>query len=157
MTSAMVKIQFLLTVNSWSGLYFLRFYSVCQKLKVHSQSGKAEILRNLCNRFLNLPLTCNSQDIKVQTLLSRFQNTQPLLLHTIEAAWYSRNSPIHPSIHLLINGDWLLITKQPFSQFVIHVLMRIFHYCNLTVMLSFEGSFAFKFQYLLLPKKWFFL
>ncbi|KAL9962926.1 hypothetical protein ACROYT_G032081 [Oculina patagonica] len=30
---------------------------VCQKLKVHSQSEKAEILRDLCNRFLNLPLS----------------------------------------------------------------------------------------------------
>ena len=39
--------------------------SVCQKLNIHSQSEKAEILRDLCNRFLNLPLTAKSQESKV--------------------------------------------------------------------------------------------
>ena len=38
---------------------------VCQKLNIHSQSEKAEILRDLCNRFLNLPLTAKSQENKV--------------------------------------------------------------------------------------------
>ncbi|KAJ7388640.1 Gamma-tubulin complex component 5 [Desmophyllum pertusum] len=37
---------------------------VCQKLKVHSQSEKADILRDLCNRFLDLPLTSKSQENK---------------------------------------------------------------------------------------------
>nr|XP_058958465.1 gamma-tubulin complex component 5-like [Pocillopora verrucosa] len=36
---------------------------VCQKLKVHSQLEKAEILRDLCNKFLNLPLTTQSQEL----------------------------------------------------------------------------------------------
>ncbi|CAH3020487.1 unnamed protein product [Porites evermanni] len=37
---------------------------VCQKLRVHSQAEKAEILRNLCNRFLDLPLSSSTQEKK---------------------------------------------------------------------------------------------
>ncbi|XP_068734971.1 gamma-tubulin complex component 5-like isoform X2 [Montipora capricornis] len=40
---------------------------VCQKLKVHSQSEKAGILRNLCDRFLELPLNESSKDVKTDT------------------------------------------------------------------------------------------
>lgn len=36
---------------------------VCQKLKVHSQLEKADILRELCDKFLNLPLTTQTQEL----------------------------------------------------------------------------------------------
>ncbi|XP_044181558.1 gamma-tubulin complex component 5-like [Acropora millepora] len=40
---------------------------ICQKLKIHSQSEKAEILRNLCNKFLETPVNENSEDVKTDT------------------------------------------------------------------------------------------
>ena len=46
-------------------LIWLVTHSVCQKLRVHSQAEKAEILRNLCNRFLDLPLSSSTQEKKV--------------------------------------------------------------------------------------------
>ncbi|PFX28169.1 Gamma-tubulin complex component 5 [Stylophora pistillata] len=36
---------------------------VCQKLKVHSQLEKADILQELCDKFLNLPLTTQTQEL----------------------------------------------------------------------------------------------
>ncbi|XP_074608331.1 gamma-tubulin complex component 5-like isoform X2 [Acropora palmata] len=40
---------------------------ICQKLKIHSQSEKAEILRKLCNKFLETPVNENSEDVKTDT------------------------------------------------------------------------------------------
>lgn len=47
--------------------FALSNFRVCQKLKVHSQSEKAGILRNLCDRFLELPLNESSKDVKTDT------------------------------------------------------------------------------------------
>lgn len=59
---------FLLDCTYQSLVLFRNQNSVCQKLKVHSQSEKADILRDLCNRFLDLPLTSKSQENKVRSV-----------------------------------------------------------------------------------------